>query len=176
MKKALFLLLLLFFFSPAYAATIYRWVDGKGSVHFADDYTLVPPQYRDQVKTEEMEDSQQTGTPLPVSPPSQKSDEVKRDAYGMGEDYWRDRVRPLQNQLKEAQANIQSVDAKIKGLSDGISGRFLSSTQRNMYTSELQSLNGESARYEAQANEATEMLNKIAREAEEQKADPAWLK
>jgi len=94
----------------------------------------------------------------------------------MGEDYWRDRVRPLQNQLKEAQANIQSVDARIKGLSDGISGRFLSSTQRNMYTSQLQTLNEERARYEAQANEATEMLNKIAREAEETKADPAWLK
>ncbi|MCJ7641930.1 MAG: DUF4124 domain-containing protein, partial [Desulfobacterales bacterium] len=74
MRKVLFLLFLLVFASPGYAATIYRWVDGKGSVHFADDYTLVPPQYRDQVKTEEMEDSQQTGTPLPVSPPSQKSD------------------------------------------------------------------------------------------------------
>ena len=108
MKKALFLLLLLVFVSSGYAGTIYRWVDEKGVVYFADDYTLVPPQYRDQVKTEEMEDSQQMGTPPPVSPPSQKSDEVKRDSYGMGEDYWRDRVRPWQNQLKEAQANIQS--------------------------------------------------------------------
>jgi len=176
MKKVLFLLFLLVFVSSGYAATIYRWVDEKGSVHFADDYTLVPPQYRDQAKTEEMEDSQQIGTPPPVSPPSEKSGVVTRDAYGMGEDYWRDRVRPWQNQLKEAQANIQSVDARIKGLSDGISGRFLSSTQRNMYTSQLQTLNGEKARYEAQANEATEMLNKMAREAEETKADPAWLK
>ena len=176
MKKALFLLLLLLFVSSGYAGTIYRWVDGKGVLHLTDDYTLVPPQYRDQVKTEEMEDSQQTGTPLPVSPPSEKSAEVKRDAYGMGEDYWRDRVRPLQNQLKEAQANIQSADARIKELSDGISGRFLSSTQRNIYSSQLQTLKEEKARYEARANEATEMLNKIGREAEEQKADSAWLK
>jgi hypothetical protein len=176
MKKTLFLLFLLVFAASGYATTIYSWVDGKGVVHFVDDYTLVPPQYRDQAKTGEMEDSLQTGTPVPVSPPSEKSAEVKRDAYGMGEDYWRDRVRPLQNQLKEAQANIQSVDARIKGLSDGISGRFLSSTQRNMYTSQLQTLNEERARYEAQANEATDMLNKIAREAEETKADPAWLK
>jgi len=176
MKKALFLVLLLVFVSSGYAVTMYRWVDGEGVLHLTDDYTLVPPQYRDQVKTEEMEDSQQTGTPLPVSPPSEKSAEVKRDAYGMSEEYWRDRVRPWQSQLKEAQANIQSVDAKINELSDGISNRFLSSTQRNIYSSQLQSLKGEKAGYEARANEATEMLNKIGREAEEQKADSAWLK
>ena len=177
MRKILFLLLFLVIFaSSGYAATIYRWVDGKGGMHFGDDYTLIPPQYRDQVKTEDIEDSPQTGPSVSAPPPSQKSDGVKRDAYGIGEDYWRDRVRPWQNQLKEAQANIQSVDVRINGLSDGISGRFLSSTQRNMYTSELKSLKGERDRYEAQANEAAEMLKKIAGEAEAIKADPAWLK
>ena len=176
MKKVLFLLFLLVFVSSGYAATIYRWVDEKGAVHFADDYSLVPPQYRDQVKTEEMEDSQKTGTPAPVSQPSQKSDEVKRDAYGRGEDYWRDQVRPWQNQVKEAQANIQSVDARINELSDRISGKWLSHTQSNMNSMELRALKAERAKYVAQQNEAQEMLQKVTKEAEEAKADLSWLK
>ncbi|MDP2972448.1 MAG: DUF4124 domain-containing protein, partial [Deltaproteobacteria bacterium] len=32
------------------AQEIYRWVDEKGTIHFADDFTLVPEKYRDQVQ------------------------------------------------------------------------------------------------------------------------------
>jgi hypothetical protein len=49
MKKILLVLLILFFASSAWA-TIYRWVDKGGVVNFADDYSKVPPEYRNKVE------------------------------------------------------------------------------------------------------------------------------
>ena len=57
-----------------------------------------------------------------------------------------------------------------------MSGRFLSHTQYNMNSIALQTLMAEEAKYEAQENEALEMLQKITKEAEEAKADLSWIK
>lgn len=52
MKKALIFLLAFscFIFTSSASATIYRWVDEKGVVNFADDYDKIPPTYRDKVE------------------------------------------------------------------------------------------------------------------------------
>jgi len=49
MKKLFFILLILVFASSA-SATVYKWVDENGSINFADDYSKVPPQYRNSVE------------------------------------------------------------------------------------------------------------------------------
>ena len=49
MKKLIFILFLFIFASSA-SATIYKWVDQGGAVNFADDYSKVPPDYRDSVE------------------------------------------------------------------------------------------------------------------------------
>ena len=49
MKKLLLVLLILVFASSASAA-IYKWVDKGGAVNFADDYSKVPPDYRNKVE------------------------------------------------------------------------------------------------------------------------------
>lgn len=49
MKKLFFIFLILIFASSA-SATIYRWVDERGVVNFADDYSKVPPEYRNKVE------------------------------------------------------------------------------------------------------------------------------
>jgi hypothetical protein len=49
MKKLLFALLILIFASPA-SATVYKWVDQRGVVNFADDYSKVPSNYRNKAK------------------------------------------------------------------------------------------------------------------------------
>ena len=51
MKKLPFILLILIFASSA-SATVYKWVDQRGVVNFADDYSKVPPNYRN--KAEEL--------------------------------------------------------------------------------------------------------------------------
>ena len=51
MKKLLiFFVSFLFIFASSAWATIYSWVDEKGVVNFADDYSKVPPEYRNKVK------------------------------------------------------------------------------------------------------------------------------
>ena len=49
MKKLIFILFILIFTSSASAA-IYRWVDEKGVVNFADDASKIPSAYRDKVE------------------------------------------------------------------------------------------------------------------------------
>ena len=56
MKKLIFILVLLIFASSAWA-TVYKWVDERGVVNFADDLDKVPPAYRnsvEEVKTPKM--------------------------------------------------------------------------------------------------------------------------
>jgi hypothetical protein len=47
--KKLIVLLIPFIFASSSWATIYKWVDEKGVVNFADDYSKVPPVYRQSV-------------------------------------------------------------------------------------------------------------------------------
>ena len=49
MKKLVFVLFLFVFASPA-SATIYKWVDERGVVNFADDPDKVPPVYRNSIE------------------------------------------------------------------------------------------------------------------------------
>jgi micrococcal nuclease len=56
------------------AAEIYRWVDRDGQVHFADDASLVPPEYRDRVQSRP---SSPSSEPPPLPPSSAKSKKGK---------------------------------------------------------------------------------------------------
>jgi len=178
MKKASILLILFIFSSHAYAATAYKWVDREGVVNYTDDLGNVPPEYREKVEVEES--VSERSTPLPTSslPPeiSPQTKEGGKDRYGMSADYWRDRARPLHQKLKEATANAESVESQIREKVAALSGRFLSPTQHNILTSQLQGLREQKMLYEAQANEAKEKLDKLAKEAEEAQADPEWIK
>ena len=49
MRKLLFILFIFIFASSASAA-VYKWVDERGVVNFADDYSKVPPEYRNKVE------------------------------------------------------------------------------------------------------------------------------
>ena len=174
-KMAIFLLLLWVLPSISHAADIYKWVDKDGSVNFTDDLSKVPPEYRDQVKTEEVTDSEKTQTPTPAPASVQKTGEEKRDAQGRGEEYWRETVRPWKKQLKQAQEDYKNTNMKIEDALEVVKGRFLSKTQINFKRQELEKLMEERGVYEARIKEADAMLAKIGKEAEEAKADPAWL-
>jgi len=174
-KMAILILLLLVLPSMSHAADIYKWVDKDGTAHFTDDLNKVPPEYRDQVKIEEVRDSEKIQSPTPGPASGQKTGEEKRDAQGMSEDYWRDRVRPWKKQLKQAQEDYNNTNIKIDDALEEAKGRFLSKTQYNFKRLEVEKLMEERGTYEAKMKEANEMLAKIGKEAEEAKANPAWL-
>ncbi len=176
--KTFIFLIVVFFVSSGHAATVYKWVDKSGAVSFSDNYSNIPQEYRNQLQTEQLEDYPRAHPPAPLaaaSTPSQNMEVAKTDIYGMGQDYWKDKVRPPELKLKEAQHNIQAVDVKIQDRINASNGRFLSHTQYAMNSIQLQALRAEKVKYEAQENEAKEMLQRITKEAEEAKADLSWL-
>lgn len=80
-KKGLILLILLMFAVPAYATTIYKWVDKKGVINFTDDYTKIPPAFRKRVKSEEY--AQQEGTTAPAQATvATTTEQIRTDIYG----------------------------------------------------------------------------------------------
>jgi hypothetical protein len=68
--KKLLLILFIFVFASSAWATVYKWVDERGVVHFSDDWSKVPPDYRN--KVEEVNITK-TGPSLPSQVPSGKT-------------------------------------------------------------------------------------------------------
>ena len=177
MKKIIFIFPLLILTLSAYAATVYKWVDKSGVVNFTDDYEKVPPRYRDQVEVEIRKDAQEQ---IPKSPtkeitPGSKG-EVMKDIYGRDETWWRDKIHPWREQLKEATTNYENTNRKIIERSEALSRKYWSPTQYKMNMVEMDKLKEEKAKYKAHIDETNEMLRKLSKEAEESKANPDWLK
>ena len=186
-KTAFWIILWLFLPWSLQAATIYKWVDKNGVVNFTDDYTKVPPAYRDRVDVEQGKDVQEGGTRLPSQEITTKGKEeeittkskeeaVRTDSDGRGEAWWRERVRPWKEKLKEATANHESANKMVIEKAEGMSRKNWSPTQYKMNMVELEKLKEERSKYQAQIDEANEELKKLAKQAEDAKADPEWLK
>jgi hypothetical protein len=178
MKEILILLILLIFAVSADGATIYKWVDKDGVVNFTDDLSKVPPSYQDRVEVETRKDVPEQSAPLSTEaiPQNSTEDKMITDNYGRGEAWWRDKVRPWKEKLKEATEKYESAEKKYTEKSDELSRRRSGSpTQYKMNIIELNKIREEKEKYQAQIAEANEMLGKLKKEAEETKADPAWL-
>ena len=176
MKKVFILLILLVFTSPAYGATIFKWVDKEGVVNFTDDYNKVPSEYRDRIEVEIKEDSQKVQTLAPPETPIQKSEEAKTDIYGRDEAWWRDKVRSWKDRIKAATASYESVYKKFMEKEGELSRiKYGSKSRIRIIIREMDQLKEEMMGYEAQIAEANEMLKKLSKEAEESKANPDWL-
>ncbi len=177
MKKVFILSILLIFISPAYAATIYKWVDKESVVNFTDDYNKIPSEYRDRVQTEIREDTPKGETLAPPQTPLQKGEEIKSDLYGRDEAWWRDKVRSWKDSIKAATANYESVHKKFMEKEGELSRiKYGSKSRHRIIIRELDQLKEEMTRYEAQIAEANKMLLKLSKEAEESRANPDWLK
>ena len=175
MRKIVIFLILLIFVSPAYAHTVYKWVDEKGIVNYTDDYNSIPPAYRDRVEIEWVHE-EGVSPPIQKMPP-QKREEIRTDIYGQDEAYWRGKVRPWKEFLKTAEANYDRAHNKLmKKVEELSQRRFWSPTQYKQNIIQLDRLKEEMIKYQAQIAEAEEMLEKLSKEAKEAKANPEWLK
>jgi hypothetical protein len=176
MRKILITILIFWVFVSMAYGDIYKWVDKDGVVNFTDDPTNIPRQYRNRIEKGEKEDSQEVEAPTRGSVSHAKREGQRADLYGMGEDYWRAKVQPWKNQLKEATENCERLNQNIDDKIMEQGGKLLSPTQYEMKRAEIAQLNDERSKCEVQTREAKEMLDKIAEEAEEAKADPQWVK
>jgi hypothetical protein len=180
--RKIFISILIFwvFVSMAYGDITYKWVDKDGVVNFTDDPTNIPPQYRNRIekgeKGDSQGDSQEVEAPTRGSVSPEKSEGRRIDSSGMGEDYWRAKVQPWKNQLREATENCERLNRNLDDKIMEQGGKSLSRTQYEMKRTEIAQLKDERSRCEAQIREANEMLTKIAKEAEGAGADPEWVK
>lgn len=180
MKEIFSMLVILLLAFPLQAGTLYKWVDKEGVVNFTDDLSKVPPSYRDRVKVEERKDVQEEMSPTPPQAriPANEEEEIRKDIYGRDEAWWRDKVRPWKEKLKEATEKYEEVQKNFTKKAEDLSQtKFLyrSRSSTPWEVSELNRLSEEKKMYEAQIAEANEMLEKLSKEAQESKADPAWL-
>ncbi|MDI7262130.1 MAG: DUF4124 domain-containing protein, partial [Thermodesulfobacteriota bacterium] len=89
MRRAVLLVFIVLTLSSwmANGQEIYQWVDEKGTIHFADDFTLVPEKYRDQIqKRTPSEKPSPAPTRPPIRPeatgPTTESTPEKKDLLG----------------------------------------------------------------------------------------------
>jgi hypothetical protein len=102
----------------------------------------------------------------------------RTDIYGRDETWWREKVQPWKEQLKEATENYENTQEKFVKQGEAL-GPFrwgrLSLTQYQMISSRLTELSDRIGKYQSQISEARNMLSKLSKEAKETKADPTWL-
>jgi hypothetical protein len=184
MRRAILLLYLVLILAPEviFGQEIYRWVDEKGVIHFADDFTLVPEKYRDQAQKRK---PPEIPSPTPAKPSegpattetTQPRPEPK-DLIGRGEEWWRAKMKEWNDKLSNAQKNYDlayaALKTKEKELKDSI---FKPDRIERKLKSEIKELEGKLKEREKERDEAKNMLEKVLpKEAEDFKADPAWLK
>jgi len=183
-RMALFILVGLILYSAvSFSQEIYRWVDEKGTIHFADDFTLVPEKYRDQVqKRKPSEKPSPPPTRPPIEPeatgPTTESTPEKKDLLGRDEEWWRAKMKEWNDKLQNTQKNYDLVYSdlrqKEKELADA---KFKPDSLKRKLKAEIKELEVKVKDRERERNEAKNMLEKVLpKQAEDYKADPAWLK
>ena len=186
-KLGLFLCLLsVFSLSPVKGQEIYRWVDEKGTIHYADDLTLVPERYREYVQKRKPQQESSPSPSIHPSPgppgteerPSSEPSSDRRDRLGRDEQWWRAKVKEWEDKFQNAQNNYdktyQAWKSKEKELEDS---KFKPNSLKRKIRAEIKDLEEKTKALEKEVNEAREMLEKVLpREAEENRADPDWLK
>lgn len=99
------------------------------------------------------------------------------DIYGIGENWWRERVRPLKEKLEELNASYENAEKKFMEKADDLSRRRYGNRHTiKAKIIELDRANKEALKYQARIAENDEELERISRDAEESKANPDWLK
>ena len=160
-------------------AEVCQWVDDKGTIHFTDDCGNIPSSYWEQLKVEIRKDIQEENTPLEPQRIILGSEEqqARTDIYGIGENWWRERVRPWKENLRELNERYQNAEKEFMDKAGELDKRRYG----NRHTIkadiiELDRLNQKVLKYQAEISQTEGVLESISKDADESKADPDWLK
>jgi hypothetical protein len=171
----------------------YRWVDEKGTIHFADDLSQIPEKYLDQVQKKKFPQEPAAsapgapatpGTPrtpaqsvskqpVPVSKPG-----VRKDTLGRGEDWWRGQVREWNTRLFAAQKSYEAAALDLKNKEKELEdAKFKPDSFKRKLKADQMALQEKAAGFKKQVDDAKDMLEKgLPKQAEEYQADPNWVK
>ena len=175
MKKSLLLVFLLIFLASPVNGEVYKWTDSKGTVHFTDDPSLIPEEYRPK--------SFGTETPPKEEAPKgteessvQKAPIASKDNAGRGEEYWKARVREWQQKQAQTQEEWERLRMQYNELTEKHNASK-NSVVRTSLKNERDQVNVRMQECKGRIDEAKKMLEKtIPEEAALFKANPQWLK
>lgn len=168
----------------SFGQEIFRWVDEKGTVHFADDITLVPEKYRNQVEKKDLPQKPSASPakpsvkPEPPKPTPAEPLPEKKDLLGRSEEWWKARMKDWRDKLQTAQKNYDLTSSELKQKEKELEdAKFKPDSLKRKLKAEIKALQEKLKEREKERDEAKNMVEKILpKEAEDYKADPAWLK
>lgn len=104
-------------------------------------------------------------------------EEKSTDIYGIGGDWWRDRIRALKERQEELNARYRDAERKFIGQTVELSKRRYGNRHTiKAKILELDRANQEALKYLSQIAENEEVTERILKDAEESGADPEWVK
>jgi len=181
MKKCILIVFLSIFLAFPVSAEVFKWTDSRGTTHFTDDPSLIPEQYRSKAlgrgappaeeASPEEEASKETN-----QPPVQKATEASKDNLGRGEEYWKARVREVQQKQAKAQEQWEGLRKQYNDLTEKHNASK-NSVARTALRNERDQVKAQMDECKTRIDEAKKMLEKtIPEEAALFKANPQWLK
>jgi hypothetical protein len=168
----------------------YRWVDEKGTIHFADDLSQIPEKYLDQVQKKKFQQEPSASAPAAPAPgraapqsvskqpaPAGRPSE-RKDILGRGEDWWRGQVREWNTRLFAAQKSFEAAALELKNKEKELDqAKSKSDFLKRKLAAEQTALKEKVAGFKKQMDDAKDMLERgLPKQAEEYQADPNWLK
>lgn len=175
MRKWILVFSLMISFTLPVNAQVYRWTDSKGTVHFTDDPSLIPDQYRaGALKSELSLEIEKTQKPEETH--GQKVETAQRDTLGRSKDYWRARVLEWRQKLARAQERWETLRMQYNELTEKHNA-VRNSVARARIRNERDQVKFQMDECKAQIDEAKRMLEvTIPEEAALFRANPEWLK
>ena len=175
MKKCILIVFLATFLTLPVNGEVFKWTDSRGTVHFTDDPSLIPEQYRPKAsKTDtapKHEASQEN-----EQPPIQKAPETSKDNLGRGEEYWKARVREYQQRQAKAQEQLEGLRTQYNELTEKHNASK-NSVARAALLNQRDQVKAKMEESKTRIDEAKKMLEiTIPEEAALFKANPQWLK
>ena len=175
MKKSILIVFLAIFLALPVNGEVFKWTDSRGTVHFTDDSSLIPEQYRPKAsKTDAPRENEASkGT---EQLPTQKAPESSKDNLGRGEEYWKARVRESQQRQAKAQEEWEGLRTQYNELTEKHNASK-NSVARAALRNERDQVKAQMEERKTRIDEAKKMLEKtIPEEAALFKANPQWLK
>lgn len=100
--------------TATWAAEMYRWVDDKGTVHFVDDLSKIPPEYLDRTRRIDAPESAPVQKETP-RPPEAKEDRVRKyleefDRKVEAKKQYERRVSELDEELRLIEERLKEIE------------------------------------------------------------------
>jgi hypothetical protein len=166
---------------------VYKWVDQKGTVHFADDLSRVPERYRDQIlKVKSPEEptsspsieSSKSAEPKKETEPASGSAPEQKDLLGRGEEWWRAKANEWNEKFLTARRNYENADSEWKSKEKELeTSKFKPDSVKRKLKAEIKALEEKAKDWEKQMEDAKNMLeNVLPKQARDDRANPDWLR